>query len=139
MDHTTQTPPAAGKYDYRDSGLSTVESLDDAHKRIVAAAKRKRVPGFIARFLPRRFLPRLYMMKMECDGDGVRGPGCFAVGKTNGKLDGERWQGSGGWIHSHDLDFCPRCQKNGGMVSAIARGVRPRSSYPSLTNQKPTS
>ena len=31
-----------------------------------------------------------------------------------------------GWVRANDLDFCPRCQRDGKMDEAIAAGVLPR-------------
>jgi hypothetical protein len=106
---------AGAKYDYRDSGLSTVQSLDDIQGRITKDS------GRLSK-LYARLVMRFFIMSMSCDGRD-----CHRVGKTNGRPNTAGvWPHSGGWVHKNDLDFCRTCQFDGSMHAAISAGTRPR-------------
>jgi hypothetical protein len=69
-----------------------------------------------------RFLMRFVRMQVACDGIN-----CGTRLRVKGKqVHAEKAHRPGGWVHKADLDFCPRCQRDGKMDEAITAGVRPR-------------
>jgi hypothetical protein len=104
--------------DYDNSGFSTLEAVQDVQARTGEELRElDLLPESVV-----RFLSKFVFVRIRCDGQG-----CHRIGFSTGRLNAQnQWTKSRGWEHREDLDFCPRCQRDGKADAAVCAGVRPR-------------
>lgn len=104
------------KTDYRNSGLSTVQAVEEIRQQVRDRCQKLHLP---AKFGD-RLCDAMLLMQIYCDGED-----CGKDTMTTGKLDDDTWRYSGGWVHRNELDFCPDCQEDGSMQASLDNGVLP--------------
>ena len=120
------------KGNYENSGLSTLEAIEDMREQLKEKFNKWYLPKGMRAGMVDQVMSTA-KMNIGCDALGcdhrVDIIGCELINHPlagiGGNWTGGTWKGTNGWMHINDLDFCPQCIKNGNADRSVMEGVRP--------------